>query len=405
MSTDVTKLADRWGLNPAHFWMWDRRPDRPVKADENGVVHVYGYQEVVEVYSSPAAYSSNVSAAFLGDAEAADTLNEGTLLQQDPPEHTKLRKLVSGVFTARMVAGLEPRITAITTELLDAAADGDGSELELVDALTYPMPVIVIAELLGVPQSDRVLFKKWVDQMVAAAGAMNAGEGDQQLEDADVAAAMRHVPELLDYLRHHVDERRAKPRQDLITKLVQAEVDGERLSDAAVVNFANELLVIGHATTSALLGNMLLCLDSQPEHMARLRRNPELVQGVTEETLRFLSPITGSYRVATTDTELAGVQVPKGSLVTLWLGAANRDERQFDRPYVFDPDRVPNPHIGFGRGIKFCIGAPLARLEARIAVNLLLERFPELHTHPDVPPEFLPVDNTIGVTRLLLCTG
>lgn len=401
----MTELADRWGLNPAHFWMWDRKPEWPVKTDENGVVHVYGYQEVVDVYSNPAAYSSNVSAAFLGDAEVEDGFNEGTLLQQDPPEHTKLRKLVSGVFTARMVAALEPRITAVTSELLDAAADGAGFELELVDALTYPMPVIVIAELLGVPQSDRALFKGWVDRMVAAAGAMTASEGDQQMEDADVAAAMRHVPELLDYLRQHVEERKTTPRQDLITKLVQAEVDGERLSDAAVVNFANELLVIGHATTSALLGNMLLCLDARPDHMARLRRNPGLVQGVTEETLRYMTPVTGSYRVASTDTELAGVPVPKGSLLTLWLGAANRDERQFDRPHVFDPDRTPNPHLGFGRGIKFCIGAPLARLEARIAVNLLLERFPKLYVHPDVPPEFLPVDNTIGVTKLLLCTG
>ncbi|MFE5123446.1 cytochrome P450 [Streptomyces sp. NPDC056669] len=400
----MTELADRWGLDPVFFWMRDDwRPDAPVEIDDNGVVHVYGHAECAEVYSDPKSYSSNVEALLFGDAGHGEALTEGALSAADPPKHTKMRKIVSRAFTPRMAAGLAPQITKVTHELLDAAADKEG--LELVGDLAYPMPVIVIADLLGIPRSDHTLFKQWVDQIVVAEGEVSIESVDVHREDANVAAAVGQVPELIEYLRGHVAERRRRPQDDLLTKLVEAEIDGERLSEAAVVIFARELLVAGHLTTSATVGNLVLCLDAFPEQMARMRANPDLAPGMIEETLRFLTPLAGAARASVADVELAGVKVPEGRLVRLWLGAANRDERQFTNPHVFDPDRDPNPHLGFGRGIHFCIGAPLARLESRIGVNILLNRYPQLRTDPDNPVEFRPSEDVLGVTKLPLLTS
>ncbi|WP_410676176.1 cytochrome P450 [Amycolatopsis sp. cmx-4-68] len=399
----MTELADRWGLDPVFFWMragW--RPKAPVEIDDTGVVHVYGHAECAEVYSDPKTYSANVAALLLGGDGLDEVLTEGTLTQADPPKHTKLRRAAGYAFTPQTVAGLEPAITTIVDELLDAVV-GKG-RLDLVEDLSYPMPVIVIADLLGVPHSDRELFKKWGDEMIAAAGEVPVEIGDAQRDEIDVAAALGHVPELHEYLREHVAERRRNPREDLLTRMIEVEVDGERLSENAVVNFARELLIAGHSTSSAALGNLLLCLDAHPHQLARLREDPGLAAGAFEETMRFLSPIAGSSRATAADVELAGVRVSKGSFVRLWLAAANRDERQFTRPTEFDIDRAPNPHMGFGRGIHFCIGAPLARLESRIAVTALLDRFPRLRTDPDDLVQFRPADDVLGVSRLTLLT-
>ncbi|WP_282791992.1 cytochrome P450 [Streptomyces sp. CC224B] len=400
----MTQLADRWGVDPAYFWMWDRRPDAPVEADTNGIVHVYGHAECAEVYGNPAVYSSRVEELWCGRAPTPEeeALAEGVLTETDPPLHTKLRKLVSRVFTPRMVAGLEPGIVKLAQELLDAAVGKE--KLDLVEDFAYPLPMIVIADMLGVPHSDRALFKQWVDRMAAAAGAFPVEAGGAGQGGDDVAVALGRVPEMLAYLREQVAERRVKPREDLLTKLVEAEVDGERLSEAAVVNLARELLVAGHGTTALTLGNALLCLDAHPAQQARLRADPGLAPAVVEETLRFLGPIAHAPRAAIMDTELAGVAVPEGTMVKLWLGAANRDERRFDRPHVFDPDRDPNPHLAFGRGIHFCLGAPLARLESRIGLTMLLDRYPTLRTDPEDPPEFMAVDGVLGPSRLPLLT-
>ncbi|WP_165986544.1 cytochrome P450 [Streptomyces sp. YIM 98790] len=394
-------LADRWGINPAFFWMRGKDPEHPVQIDDYGICNVYGYQEVLQVLADHKSFSNDVAALMAGEAEIDKEFTEGALLQTDPPEHTKLRKIISKAFTPRMVAALEPRIAEVTHELLDAVDGQDG--WEMVDTLTYPMPVIVISELLGVPHSDRDLFKKWVDRMASSAVALTSGNRNPE-EDLDPQAAMRAIPELLDYLRGHAAERRVRPREDLLTKLVEAEIEGERLSDAAVVNFANELLVVGHATTSALLGNALLCLDSHPGEMARARADRALIPAVVEESLRYMSPIAVAYKACVARTEIAGVRVHPGQMVAVCLAAANRDGRQFERPHEFLPDRAANPHLGFGRGIHFCLGAPLARLEGKVAVEILLERFPVLRLDPDASPEFIPLPHVIATSRLPLRT-
>lgn len=213
---------------------------------------------------------------------------------------------------------------------------------------------------------------------------------------------MEQVGELTAYLGEHIRERRARPREDLLSKLVEAEVDGVRLGDAEITNFGMVLLVAGHITTTMLLGNTLLCLDAHPDQFERVRADRSLVPPAIEESLRFLSPFAAVSRVTNEETDLGGVRIPADQMLLLWIAAANRDPRQFAEPNVFDVTRDPNPQLGFGRGIHFCLGAPLARLEGRVALNLLLDRFPRLRTDPEHAPRFLPSPNMTGVSELPL---
>ncbi|WAS96660.1 cytochrome P450 [Nannocystis poenicansa] len=205
----------------------------------------------------------------------------------------------------------------------------------------------------------------------------------------------------LAYLAAHATERMQRPREDLLTKLVQAEVDGERLTSNEVVNFATVLLIAGHITTTMLLGNTVLCLDAHREHMARVRADRRWLPGAIEESLRFLSPFAAVGRATTVETELGGARIPADKLLMVWIAAANRDERQFARPDEYDPTRDPSPHVAFGRGIHVCLGAPLARLEGRVALGILLDRFPDLRVDPE-GPEFIPSPNMTGARKLPL---
>ncbi|MGH4026912.1 MAG: cytochrome P450, partial [Pseudonocardiaceae bacterium] len=306
---------------------------------------------------------------------------------------------VSHAFTPKVVADLEPRIAELTHELLDAVAGQE--RMELVADLAYPLPEIVIAELLGVPSSDRHLFKQWVDKMLQNSEQFSLVDRSEEQERA-MEAALEQNKHLTDYLGEHAAERKLRPREDLLTKLVQAEVDGEHLSPVEVANFANILLLAGHITTTMLLGNTVLCLDAHPEQCARARADRSTLPAVIEESLRFLSPFATLGRATLREVELGGTRIPADQLLMVWVAAANRDARQFTDPDTFDPTRDPNPHLAFGRGIHFCLGAPLARLEGRVALNILLDRFPELRTDPQQPPEFIPSPNMTGVRKLPL---
>jgi cytochrome P450 len=397
----MTTLAENWGTHKDQFWLRGETPDEPVRFDEEtGMWNVYGHAEALKTLSDPKVFSSDT--ARLIPAEMApdkDLFVEGNLLQMDPPDHKKLRTLVSHAFTPKVVADLEPRIAELTNELLDAV-DGRNS-MELVTDLAYPLPVIVIAELLGIPASDRDLFKKWVDKMLENSqqrSLIKQTEEDKKASDE----SMEQLKNLVNYLSDHVDDRRRNPREDLLTKLVEAEVDGERLSQGEVVNFANVLLLAGHITTTMLLGNTVLCLDSHPLENRRVREDRSLLPATIEESLRFLSPFALVARATTTEVELGGKTIPADRMLGIWVAAANRDPRTFTDPDTFDPARAHNPHLAFGRGIHFCIGAPLARLEGKTALNILFDRFPELRTDPAAPPSFIPSPNMTGVNKLQL---
>ncbi|MEU4535102.1 cytochrome P450 [Streptosporangium sp. NPDC023825] len=395
----MTTIADTWGLHEGHFWLRGRHPDQPVSFDAaTGMWNVYGYPETLRILGDPKTFSSDTG-RVVPDVEPA---GEGILTQMDPPMHGKLRKLVSHAFTPKVVADLEPRIAELTRDLLDEVADPD--RLELVTDLAYPLPVIVIAELLGVPGSDRHLFKQWVDKMFENTQQFSLVNRSEE-QERSVEVAMEQFKHLADYIGEHADERRRHPRADLLTKLVEAEVDGERLTRTEVVNFANILLVAGHITTTMLLGNTVLCLDAHPEQLARTREDRSAIPAAIEESLRFFSPFAAVGRVTNTDVELGGQHIPADRFLMVWIAAANRDPRQFADPDVFDSARDPNPHLGFGRGIHFCIGAPLARLEGRVALDILLDRFPRLRTDPDEPPRFIPSPGMTGVRKLPLLTS
>src|SRR4051812_20821857 len=402
----TTTQADTWGLHEAQFWLRGKQPaERVQHAADLGFWNVYGHPEAEEILRDPATYSSDttrlVPKEMMEDVDL-EAMSAGNLLQLDPPLHNKMRKLVSRAFTPKVVADLEPRIAAVTHEMLDEA-DGSG-RLELVEDLAYPLPVIVIAELLGVPASDRHLFKGWVDKMFESSEQLSLVKKDEKQDEA-IKKSLEGQKALTDYLGEHVDERRKQPREDLLTKLVEAELDGERLSRNEVVNFANILLLAGHITTTMLLGNAVLCLDTHPQWDDRVRADRSLVPPAIEESLRYLSPFAAVARATTREVELGGATVPADRMLMVWVAAANRDDRVFTEPDTFNPLRDPNPHLAFGRGIHFSIGAPLARLEGRVALNILLDRYPALRTIPGEPPKFQINPNMTGVRELPLTTA
>jgi cytochrome P450 len=358
-------------------WLREMRADYPVWRDQYGMWHVFRYADIKRVTSDPELFSSNAARVV----PSMRTLAEGMLTQIDPPLHRKLRRLVSQAFTPRVVAGLAPRIDEVTHELLDAT--GGSRELDLVSDPAYPLPVIVIAELLGLPISDRELFRAWAARLF-----------DMTVEDPNDPELMPLVEEAMGEMRAYLlevcQDRRARPREDLISKLASAEVDGERLTDNEVVGFSTVLLIAGHITTTILLGNTMLCLDEHPHVQDELHADRSLVPAALEEVLRYRSPFTQLGRVTMRETELSGTVIPPDVFVVAWLLSANRDEEVFADPDRFDIHRAPNDHLAFGHGIHFCLGAPLARLEAKIALNILLDRYAEIHIRPGAQIEFYP---------------
>jgi cytochrome P450 len=332
------------------------RAAAPVARDpEFGSWQVFRYADVQRVLSDYEHFSSR-----MGDASPISQ----SLIGIDPPRHRQLRTLVTQAFTPRAVENLAPRIRQITDELLDGIARQ--GRFDAVADLAVPLPVIVIAELLGIPSSDRAQFKVWSDDITNT----NSYGGGQQ----EIAA----------YFYRFVEERRREPRDDLVSALLQAEVEGQKLSLTELLGFCVLLLVAGNETTTNLIGNALLSFcDDSTDAMDELAENPELLPGAIEEVLRFRSPVQCMFRTSTQPTELGEQHLPGGQSVLAWIGSANRDEAVFEDPDRFDIRRSPNKHIAFGHGPHFCLGAPLARLEARIALELMLRRLRNLRRVPD----------------------
>lgn len=352
---------------------------------------LFDYPSVRRALQDHESFSSDVSLAGHG------TL--GWLIFSDPPRHTKLRALIMRAFTPRAVADLEPRIRELARALLDRRTGQ--ATLDLVNDFSVPLPLMVIAELLGAPAADWPQLKRWSDMIVALSDTVGGGAAGME---AIGAFRVAHG-EMSAYLSGLVEQRRVTPTDDVLSKLVAAEVDGERLTQDELLGFFQLLLLAGHETTTNLIDNAFLCLSAHPEQQARLRAEPSRLPTAIEEVLRYRSPVQAMFRATRHEVELHGQLIPPRTLVLAMIGAANHDPAQFPEPERFDITRDPNPHIAFGHGIHFCIGAPLARLEARVALAELLERLPSFGLVSDAPWEPRKAFNVHGPTRLEIHFG
>lgn len=370
MSEQATVVYDPLYPQRWYHFMCETTPF--VFHEKEQVWQVFRFRDVQQVLLHPESFSSQTGLGRGMDA---------SLVTSDPPRHRKLRDLVTQQFTPRMVAQLEGRITGIVHRLLDTVSST--GRMDVVDDLAHPLPTIVIAELLGVPAEDGKRFRAWSDAILER---YLAPEREQQIQ-----------AEMGGYFWQVIEARRQKPEDDLISALLAAEIDGERLSEREILSFCVLLLVAGNETTTTLIGNAMLCFDTFPETLQMLRENPSFIPNALEEVLRYHAPIKSVHRRAIADISLGGKQIQAGQHLQLMVAASNFDESVFPHALTFDIQRNPNRHIAFGHGIHFCLGAPLARLEARIAFSLLLERFADLRRVREVPLEPIRGAGTQGI--------
>jgi cytochrome P450 len=313
-------------------------------------------------------------------------IHVNSLLENEPPVHTRLRRLVAGAFARGHVERLRPRVAELAARLADRVADAgsDGGPVDLIAEYAEPLPVEVIAELLGVPPPDRRLLRPWSNAIVKMY--------EYEVSDAQRSAAERASAEFVEYLRGLVAARRRAPGDDLISSLIaEVDSDGARLTEDELITTCTLLLNAGHEASVNVVGNGVWALLTHPKQLAGLRSDATVIPSAVEELIRYDSPLQLFERTALADTSVGGVVVEKGQKVAALLGAANRDPAVFAEPDRFDVRRDPNPHLGFGAGIHFCVGAPLARVELQASLRTLLARFPRLALGAAPPrrPEFV----------------
>lgn len=365
-TTFPNALTDSSTQRDPHAWYREQRSSGPVQYDDlRDCYDVFGYPTAKRVLSDDAVFS--VDAVTHGDATEADTnVLSTSMLYQDPPTHTELRSTVEDFFMPGAIREMAPDIRGIADELIDDAVENSRGTFDLVEAFAYPLPVTTIAGILGIPPSDREKFREW---SLAAVAAGEAGGGESSPRE-EARLAHEHMKE---YFGDLLSARRADPKDDLISRLATAGA----LSEEELFGFTNLLLVAGNVTTTSLIGNAVWTFGEQ-ELFRALRDDEVELDTAIEEVLRFRSPVQVRGRVTKEAVTLGEHDIPAGSSVVAWIGAANRDPAVFDEPESFDPTRQPNRHIGFGHGIHICLGASLARLEARTALRVLMERFEAL---------------------------
>lgn len=363
--TQYSPFASEVKEHPYPYYAWLRQEHPVYHNPELGFWAISRYRDVV-------AAARNVEVFSSAQGIGPEKVRLPMMITQDPPEHRRLRSLAGKAFTPRMVTQQEGRIRQIVDGLLDTVAAG--GSFDLAHDLAYPLPVIVIAEMLGVDPERRDDFKRWSDAVI--------GTFNGPLQPAAMAQYMQTWQEFRAYFTQKIAERRSDPRDDLITGLIRAEEEGKQLSESEMLNFCLLLLVAGNETTTNLITNGALALFTNFEQAQKLRGRPELIRSMVEEALRYDSPIQGTFRTTTREIEMAGVTIPAGEKVILLWGSANRDPEQFPDPDRFDIERTPNDHVAFGEYIHYCLGAPLARLEARIATEQILARMRNIRPDP-----------------------
>ncbi len=366
---------------PVYRWLRDHEP---VHRSENlNAWVVTRYADVLEIFDQPERFSSDrfrkVDERYASDRPAVRAVGAvlgDWLVFRDPPDHTRLRALLQKTFTPRQLERSRARIQATIDALLAPIASR--GETDFIRDFAFPLPAIVIALLLGAPTADLEPIKEWSDRLAAYVG------GSTEERD-NFAEAQAGVAQLVEYFRALLEERRRRARDDLMSSLLRAEHEGQALSADEVVANCVLLLFAGHETTTNLLGNGLFHLLRHPDQLARLRAEPDLVPAAVEELLRFDGPVPATIKIATEAVAWHGRCISAGEMVLPILSSANRDPRSFTDPDALDVGRSPNRHLAFAHGIHFCLGAPLARLEARLAFETLLRRFSRLELASDAP--------------------
>jgi cytochrome P450 len=370
MTVPATPLVDPAVLADPHPVLAELRESGPVhRLDGSTGVPVWmvtRYDDVLAALSDPRLSNDPHHASALTEVLRGDFLSR-SMIGADPPEHTRLRRLVSKAFTARRVEGLRPRVQEITDALLDRITPRGSADL--VAEFGLPLPITVIGELLGVPETDRDRFREWTDEML-----------DRPFDPgSDLALVTAARERMHGYLADLVAAKRARPADDLLTDLVEATDEGERLDTQELLAMTFLLLIAGYVTTVSLIGNGTLALLRHPEQLDRLRADLSLVPQAVEELLRFDGPVNpGLTRFALEDLEIGGVRIPRGEMVLLAIAAADRDPRRYPDPDRLDVGAVDPGHLAFGHGMHYCLGAPLARLEGQIAFTAMLNRLPGL---------------------------
>jgi cytochrome P450 len=348
------------------------RAEDPVHQSPLGFLVLSRYADCTVLLRDPHASSDETKVPNIADViEQApvdpELLDSRPFLFLDPPDHTRLRGLVSKAFTPRTIERMRDRVQQVTDGLLDDL--GGGGEVELIERLAYPVPLVVISEMLGVPSEDEERFRGW-------SRALARGLDPDFLLSPDVIETRNEaILDFREYFRGLIADRRNKPRDDLLSGLVEAEDSGDKLTENELLSTCVLLLVAGHETTVNLIANGVLALVRHPDQLAKLREDPSLAKSAVEEVLRFDPPVQLSGRLAVDAIELPSTTMEPGSFAITLLGAANRDEDQFPDAAEFDIERTPNAHIAFSLGHHFCLGASLARLEGQIALSSLVQRF------------------------------
>ncbi len=388
MSLTDLGVPDTWP-EPTTFddmiaWCREQRRNGPVRYNEHQQGwELFDHADVARVLSDAAIFSSDFS-GLAPSQEDFDLFIKGDITGVDPPRHRKLRNLVSQALTPRTVAALGPQIKARTNELLDGL---DGArQFDLVDALADPLPIMVIAEMLGIPITDWSMLRDWATTMLGS---------DDVRDDTtteDMANALKDlaptVRELNAYLRAHVQHCRTHPGENVTSRLIAAEVDGQRLDDEEILGFVGAVLSAGHITMTAMLTSAVVLFEDNQDTAREVRADPALRPSALDEVIRCRPPFPQIGRRTTQEVEVAGTTIPANAMVSLWVAAANRDPARFTDPDRFDVRRKPNPHLAYGHGIHFCVGAPLARLEASVVLDTLFERYRDITIATDSPVEF-----------------